>query len=171
MVKPEVLEGNGVLLRAWRAEDAPAVDAIRSDPIVSRWSSLQREDAATWIARQSHRLDGVSLAVTLPPGNAALGKVALGHHDPTTRQAELSYWLLPAARGRRIAIAASRALCDWAFSSLGLQRIVLDIETDNEPSKAVARTLGALPDSGLTRTEVDRQGTQRQLVRWAVTPG
>jgi RimJ/RimL family protein N-acetyltransferase len=166
MRAPEVLDGPHVRLRRWDAGDAQAVEAMCSDPIVSRWSRLPEEDAAAWIARQRDRADGVSLAVTEPPGAAAVGKVALGHHDPEARLAELSFWVVPAARGRGVAVAACRALCGWGFARLGLRAVLLDIDVDNEASRGVARRLGASPPPDPFHIEIDRSGIPRRLITY-----
>jgi RimJ/RimL family protein N-acetyltransferase len=169
---PDVLDGQGVRLRPWRAADVGAVEAIRPDPVVARWSGMANEDAAAWLARHGRRTDGVSLAVTEPPGEAALGKVALGHHDAGARTAELSYWLVPAARGRGLALAACRSLCEWGAASAGLEAVVLDIEVGNEPSLRVARALGATALPGGPHVEIDRHGFPRRLVTflYSLTP-
>jgi RimJ/RimL family protein N-acetyltransferase len=154
-------------LRPWRAADVGAVEAIRSDPVVGRWSRLPDEDAAAWIERQRTRSDGVSLAITQPGADdAAVGKVALGHHDPGAHRAELSYWLLPSQRGSGLASAACRALCLWGFDDMGLATILLDIEVDNEPSRRVAAALGATP--GALHDETDRAGVVRRLVTYSL---
>jgi RimJ/RimL family protein N-acetyltransferase len=165
---PGALDGHGVRLRPWRAADAAIVEAIRADPNVSRWSGLAAEDTAAWIARQCDRGDGVSLAVTEPPGETAVGKVAFGRYDRGAGRAELSYWLIGPARGRGLAVAACRTLCEWGFTSAGLAAIVLDIEVDNEASKRVARALGASPAPGPPRVEIDRGGIPRLLVAYVV---
>jgi RimJ/RimL family protein N-acetyltransferase len=151
-LRPTPLDGHGVRLRPWRLKDAPAVEAMRTDPIVARWSGLPDEGAEAWIARQGAR----SFAITVPPGDAPLGKVALVQRG--ARRAELSYWLLPAARGRGLATAACRTLVGAATD---LDAIVLDIDVDNEPSQRVARALGATP--GGEHVEIDRAGVPRRL--------
>jgi RimJ/RimL family protein N-acetyltransferase len=164
-----VLEACGVRLRPWRAGDAQAVEEIAGDPVVARWSGLASEGAAAWIARQLDRSDGISLAVTVPPDRGAVGKVALGAHDRSARCAELSYWVLPRARGKGVAAAAARALCSWGFTYLGLRTIVLDIEEDNGPSLRLAAALGAVPAG--THVERDRTGVARTLVLHTLARG
>jgi hypothetical protein len=65
-------------------------------------------------------------------------------------------------------VAACRALCEWAFKHLDLVTILLQIDVDNEPSKRVARALGALPAPGPGPIEVDRVGIPRQLVTYTL---
>lgn len=165
-----MLDGDGVRLRRWRPEDAPAVEAIQGDPIVARWSAMSGEDATAWIARQVSRTDGVSLAITAPADDRAVGKAALGDHDAVARRAELSYWLMPDARGRGLATAACRTLAAWGFRTLGLEVILLDIDADNRPSLAVARRLGAVPVRIADHWAIDRAGVRRALILHELGP-
>jgi RimJ/RimL family protein N-acetyltransferase len=107
---PEEISGAGLRLRRWRTTDTPAVEAVRPDPFVSRWSNLTAESADEWIARQRDRTDGVSLGITTAREDIAVGKVALGHVDPNSATAELSYWLVPDAGSRGLATAASHTM-------------------------------------------------------------
>jgi RimJ/RimL family protein N-acetyltransferase len=105
-----------------------------------------------------------------------LGKIALrmpGRASPAATCAairgsdhpvgELSYWVLPEARGRGVASAAVGVLLDRARWSAEVRSVVLDIEVDNIASLRVAQRLGAdrrKPE----RVEVDRQGVARTMV-------
>ncbi len=86
----------------------------------------------------------------------ALGKVALrlpGLTSPATECdaivaadrpiGELSYWLLPHARGRGVADAAVRSMMESIAATTELRSVVLDIEVGNAASEALARRLGA----------------------------
>ena len=72
---------------------------------------------------------------------------------------ELSYWIVPAARGRGLAQAAIRALLPLAAEA-GLKTVVLDIEVDNHASLRVATRLGA-ERRAPERVEPDRAGVLR----------
>jgi RimJ/RimL family protein N-acetyltransferase len=53
-----------------------------------------------------------------------------------------AYWLTPAARGRHTASRSLRLLAGWAFKTLLLAVILLEIHDTNEASKRVAVTSG-----------------------------
>ena len=55
---------------------------------------------------------------------------------------EIGYMLAAPARGRGAATRAVRLLVDWAFETLGLERLELHIDTHNAPSLAVAARAG-----------------------------
>jgi RimJ/RimL family protein N-acetyltransferase len=158
------IDGGDVRLRAWEPADAAWVEPMRGDPQIGRWSGLPGERTDAWIARQAAKR---SYAIVDAVDGRGLGKVALT--DRGAGVAELGYWLLPEARGRGVATRACRALADHGFTALGLKTIVLEIDTDNPASLAVARRLAArVVEEG--RAEADRNGVPRPLVRFELRP-
>ena len=109
-----------------------------------------------------------------------LGKIALRMPDrasPATSCAairasdqpvgELSYWVLPEARGRGVASAAVGVMLDRARQAGGVRSVVLDIGVDNIASLRIAQRLGAdrrQPE----RAEVDRQGVAGTMVVFVI---
>ena len=81
---------------------------------------------------------------------------------------ELSYWLVPEARGRGLACAAARMMISSVLVATGLRSVVLDIEAGNGPSMRLAERLGAERRSP-TRVETDRSGTARTLVVYVLS--
>jgi RimJ/RimL family protein N-acetyltransferase len=147
------LRGDGVLLRDWRAADAPVLEAVCGEWDVCRFTSVpwsySADAAAAWIARnQRNRGAGkvLSLAIAEDGGGAVAGNVNLTRFSRDRRQAALGYWLVPAARGRNLATRAARLLADWGFGQLGLERVELAILPDNVASRRVAERLGATPE-------------------------
>lgn len=147
---------------------------MAGDPRLLRWSSIALDPKA-WLEREIAQSRGPSRAICLPDEARALGRVALRlpefASDAVRCQAvlesdrpagELSYWLLPQARGRGLALAAVRKLLDSVVVPAGLRSVVLDIEVDNGPSLRLAERLGA-ERRNPTRTEIDRSGTPRTL--------
>jgi RimJ/RimL family protein N-acetyltransferase len=166
--QPNRVAGDGVALRPWRPQDAAAVAPMRDDPVVRRWSSLPHGVDA-WLERQRSKPDGVSFALTGAGDDRAVGKMALGHLDLDARHAELSYWVLPAARGRGLAARGARTLAAWGFEALGLRAVLLDIDVDNAPSRRVAEALGARPRDA-PHVETDRNGVPRELLVYELRP-
>ena len=76
--------------------------------------------------------------------------------------AEASYWTYPAFRGRGYATRALRLLCEYGFSALGVERLELYLEPDNEASRAVARGAG-FREEGLLRAR-ERLGKERRYM-------
>lgn len=135
----------GLLLRPWRAADAPAVLAALVDPDIVRWNGQGVGDlaqATAWIARRADRGDGshVSLAVTGDTDGVLLGGVSV--HQIRDGNAAVGYWTAGPARGRGVAAGALRALTTWAFTHLDLHRIELCHAVENPASCRVATRAG-----------------------------
>ena len=164
-----------VRLREWRADDEGQIAPIVGDPHLVRWSSMG-EDVAGWIERQRTGVRGPSLAVCLTGDDRALGKVALrmpGHASPATTceaitpddqpAGELSYWLLPNARGKGLGRLAVQEMVRTVVAGSRLRSVVLDVEESNLASMALAARLGAERREPV-RVERDRTGEPRRLV-------
>lgn len=170
-----------VRLREWRSSDAAAIRPILTDPEVVKWSHIAELGPERWIAEQRRAPRGPSMAVCLPDDDGVLGKVALrlpGRASPATSCAairpqdapvgELSYWVLPHARGRGVARAAAAAMLDLARDQGEVRSVVLDVEVDNLPSIRVAERLGAVRREP-ARAEPDRHGVRRTLAVFVIT--
>jgi ribosomal-protein-alanine N-acetyltransferase len=169
-----------VWLRPWRAEDAPAIAPMLEDPHLLKWSSMADVGIDRWIAEQCAGSRGPSLAICEAGNDRPLGKIALrmpGRASPATTCAairdsdhpvgELSYWVMPEARGRGLARAAISAMLDRARFTTELRSAVLDIEIENIPSLRVAQHLDAERREP-ERVEVDRNGIARTMVVFVV---
>ena len=82
--------------------------------------------------------------------------------DRDAREAEAGYIVAPAARGRGIAVRALRLLTDWSLQELGLERVELRIEVENEPSIRVAERAGFVRE-GVLRSVHFKQGLRANI--------
>ncbi|MEH0844614.1 GNAT family N-acetyltransferase [Micromonospora sp. CPCC 205711] len=135
----------GLRLRPWQPDDAADVVAGYADPAIQRWHcrAMTEPEARAWISAWAQRWraeTGAGWAITDPSG--VLGQISLRHLDLHEGLAEVSYWVLPAARGRRVAPRALRALADWCLTDLGLHRVELRHSTANPASCRVAAHAG-----------------------------
>ncbi|WP_421743239.1 GNAT family N-acetyltransferase [Cellulomonas sp.] len=140
-----ILHAEGLHLRPWRAQDVDAVVAAYADPGIRRWHdrSMDHPEAAAWVASWADRWRaetgaGWAIATT----DAVLGQISLRSFDHGDGRSDISYWVLPAARGRGIATTALATLSTWAFGALGLHRIEVDHSVDNPASCLVATRAG-----------------------------
>jgi RimJ/RimL family protein N-acetyltransferase len=136
-----VLEQDGFVLRPWRASDAPAVAQAYSDPGIQRWHnrSMDGPEAGAWVeswAARWARESGAGWAIGGPAG--LLGQISLRRLDLAEGLAEVSYWVVPAARGRRLAPRALCALSTWLFDQVRVHRVELAHSTMNPASCRVA---------------------------------
>jgi RimJ/RimL family protein N-acetyltransferase len=151
MPQPTIPVDEQLVLRPWRDDDDGAdiatVRAGFAEPDIQRWHFRRMDsddEARDWIATWRHRWDAetdASWAIARAADDHAIGQVGLRTIVLIEAQAQLSYWVLPAARRTATAARAARALTAWAFETLGLYRVFLVHSTANEPSCRVAHRI------------------------------
>jgi RimJ/RimL family protein N-acetyltransferase len=171
------LEGERVILRDWRDEDAPALAPVCGEWDVCAFTSLpwrySEAEALAWIERQRHkRTAGTVLALAIQGRNdeRALGNVNLACRPDADREAEIGYWLIPEARGRGLVTAAASLLIEWALANLGLDRVELAILPQNLASRRVAERLGATPE-GIRERSHEAEGRLWDMTIWSLSAG
>jgi RimJ/RimL family protein N-acetyltransferase len=160
MPQPTITVDEQLVLRPWRDDDdgadAATVRAAFAEPDIQRWHFRRMDsddEARDWIAAWRHRWDeetDASWAIARAADDHAIGQVGLRTIVLIEAQAQLSYWVLPAARRAATAARAARAITAWAFETLGLYRVFLVHSTANEPSCRVAQRI-AFPLEGTLR--------------------
>jgi RimJ/RimL family protein N-acetyltransferase len=148
------LAGPRFALRPWHRDDAPVVAAAYDDPGIRRWHarSMSLAEAVAWIETWPHRWreeTGAGWAIT---GDGVLGQISLRRIDLAEGLAEISYWVLPAARGSGVAAEALETLTGWTFATLGIHRIEVHHSTANAASCRVAERAG-YPYEGTLRSQ------------------
>jgi RimJ/RimL family protein N-acetyltransferase len=164
-----------VRLRRWRLEDAADVAVMAEDRWLSPWSTLV-DGAEQWVRREMAEARGPTRAICLADDDGVLGRVAVRPPELASEAVrceavrasdqpagELSYWLLPSARGRGLAYAAVRLMMTTVVVGSGMRSVVLDIEEGNLPSIRLAERLGAERRSP-TRVHPDRFGAPHTMV-------
>jgi RimJ/RimL family protein N-acetyltransferase len=146
--QPTLPTGDGLVLRPWRAEDAPAVHAAFQDPVLRHWhirAADSEEEVRGWIAAWQRAWEGernVQWAVADAADDRLLGRVALREMVLGDGVAEVAYWTTADARGRGVAARATRTLAHWALDGIGFQRLELSHAVANEASCRVADKTG-----------------------------
>ena len=147
----EPLRDDPTALRPWRDADVPGLVRVCRDEAVVRWTRVPpnytEADARNYLLqRHDAILAGTAAPFAIvsagPPYEELLGSISLIRFDWQHRRAEVGYFLGRDARGRGHATRAVGLICDWAFSSLGLERIELLAATENLPSQRVAERCG-----------------------------
>jgi RimJ/RimL family protein N-acetyltransferase len=155
LTQPE-LHTDGIVLRPWRRSDRPFVLAAYADEDIQRWHcrSMTEEEARDWIAAWPLRWRGETGAGwAVVAGGQVAGHMGLRRLAFGDGVAEVSYWVLPAARGKGLAASALTAVTAWCFGTLGLHRVELEHSTANPASCRVARRAGFAAE-GTKRGEV-----------------
>src|SRR5262245_15684038 len=130
--EPRILKmathGIGAVRREIGAFPAMRRLGIPEEPSIRRWHvrSMTEEEAGTWIGSWSDRWtreSGGGWAIASASG--LLGQISRRRLNLTDGIGEVSYRVLPAARGRRVATRALCALSAWVFDHLDPHRIEL----------------------------------------------
>jgi RimJ/RimL family protein N-acetyltransferase len=162
---PEGLERDGFALRRLRARDAgPFAAAFREDRALGVLIGAEEDPTEhavrRFIARQPGlraRREFLGLAVTdAATRRPFLGQVMLHTFAWEHRRAEVGFWLVPAVRGRGAGRAAVSLLVDWAFGTLGLERLEITTTPDNSGARALAASLGFAQEGVLKARNLER---------------
>lgn len=155
--QPVLDTGDGLRLRPWSPDDAPALRAVYEDPDVRRWhlrslvdDDEAREVAVGWAGRWRDAA-GASWAV-VDDADRLAGRVALRDLSLQDGSAEVAYWTVPAARGRGVVPRALRTATRWAFDA-GFHRLWLEHSVHNPASCRAADKSGYTPE-GVRREAV-----------------
>ncbi|MFJ9738781.1 GNAT family N-acetyltransferase [Streptomyces sp. NPDC101166] len=142
--QPVLATVDGLLLRPWRIEDAPAVHAAFQDPLMHQWHVRACdgvEEAVGWIGEWTRSWGeerDAQWAVVDADSDVLLGRVALRDIVLADGVAEMAYWTTAASRGRGVAGRATVALSRWALDDVGFNRLELLHATANAASCRVA---------------------------------
>jgi RimJ/RimL family protein N-acetyltransferase len=156
---PDVtLRADDFFLRPWEVEDAAWYVEAR-DEKVFKWTRESRDLTIeeTEEAIRSGNRDPEALGFAIIDGRTGerVGSICLAFREKTRDCAEVMYWLAPWGRGRGIATNAVKMLCQWAFRSLGLERVTLKTLVGNTRSQLVAKRAGFQEQSVKNRNDAD----------------
>lgn len=152
--QPEIQVDGDLTLRPWHRSDAPTVIEAFASPDIQRYHFRRfdtESDAEQWIEDcdegwRSERSG--TWAIVEREENRVIGRVTI-FTVLEDGYGEVSYWVLPGARGRGVATRACVAATRWAHD-LGLHRIQLQHSTRNGPSRRVALKAGFV-EEGIRR--------------------
>jgi len=148
-----VLETARLALRDWREEDIPTFAAMCADPeVMKHFPRLLPYDEASAMARRIRAnlsREGWGLwAVEVKGGAPFIGFVGLS--KPEWRDdVEVGWRLAKTAWGHGYATEAARALLQWGFDTLPLNRVQAEADTRNAASARVLEKLGFVHEGTL----------------------
>lgn len=158
-------------LRAWARDDVPALVRACADPLVARYTSVPvpytPEDAVKYVEAGRSPTALPMAAVSRQDPDEVLGAVGLHAVSRARRRGEIGYWTAPWARGRGVATEALSLLSLWAMENLGLGRLDLYAEPENEASHAVALRAG-FERGELVRSGIALRGRRYDVIRFTL---
>jgi len=166
-----------VVLRALRAEDAPAITAACQDPEIRRWVPIipvpyTEADARRFILlslQAWHDGTGYEFAIADAATDGYVGSIGI-HLGPNPHRHAVGYLLAPEARGNGLATRALRLVTRWGFEKLGIERLALWTLPGNIASQRVAEKAG-FRFEGLARNwESGRDDVPVDASMYSMTP-
>ena len=173
--RPPTLITERLLLRELRGLDAEAIATGAGDPRVARFlidvpSPYPIAVARRWITNRIGWWDarrGATLAIVeRSRPDVLLGTASLRRFSRDSR-AELGYWLAHAQWGRGLATEACRAVLEWGFVGLHLERIYAQVLEGNELSCRVLDKLGMMRE-GVKRRHIKHEGALRDVALYGM---
>jgi len=159
-----VLETKRLTLRRPTPDDLHAYAAFYAvtDVTVGRYRGNRSDDEiATILARDIAHWRAKGFGIYLLENKTTqtiLGGAGLAHPDDWPSH-ELTWWLLPDARGKGIATEASRAVIAWGYDVLGWPQVETHMRDENTPARNLAFRLGGTID----RRETFPDGVTRDV--------
>jgi RimJ/RimL family protein N-acetyltransferase len=169
---PPLSDGE-IVLRGWTLSDVPALTAACQDPEIPRWtvvpSPYTERHARDFIEGcAGDRSAGRELALAIVDREGTLlGAIGVGRFDWDDGRAEIGYWIAREARRRAVGVRATRLLARWALTDLGLERLELLANPENEASQRLAERAGFTRE-GVLRRYRRRHGRREDLVMFSL---
>lgn len=170
------LQDELIALRAARAEDVPAVTAACRDPLIARYtlvpSPYGADDAREWFReaeRQRCEGTGIHFLAVSVDDRGVLASVGMNEVTWVHRVGQIGYWVAPEARRRGVAARSVRLLSRWALGSLGLGRVEIRVDVENEASQRVAEVAGFTRE-GVLRSRAESKGRRWDEVMYSLLP-
>jgi [ribosomal protein S5]-alanine N-acetyltransferase len=164
-----------LLLGTFTPEDATELQRLAgareiADTTVSIPHPYDLDHALAWIGQQRReavRGRATNFAIRLLPDGRLIGSAGLRDIDPEHLQAELGFWIGREWWGRGYAREAARAVIQFGFDSLGLNRICAYHMARNPAAGKVLKALG-MRQEGLLRQRVRKWGVYEDVVLYAI---
>jgi RimJ/RimL family protein N-acetyltransferase len=161
------LEDGVIRLRRWEGRDVACVKAAGEDPRIPSGTTVppiySEAEGMAFIKRQWGRQsdgEGLSLAIEEQATSTAVGLIALLFR-PQPLVAGVGFWVIPEARGHRIASRAVALLSPWALHQTSIRRLEAFVDPENLASIRALESSG-FQKEGLLRSYLN--GSQDVLV-------
>jgi len=170
---PPTLKTGRLILRPFEPRDAPVVQRLAGERAVADTTLNIPHPyldgmAEAWIGGHEEALargESLTLAIT-EPAEGVIGAISLALKG-ADRRAELGYWIAVSCWGRGYATEAARAVVQYGFTTLGLNRIEAIHLTRNPASGRVMEKIG-MQCEGVHRQWVRKNGVFEDVSRYAI---
>ncbi len=170
-----ILETERLKLRKVKKKDCRDLYEYCCDPVSSRYSDWQpHEDAAVTkqfikgLLSAEHRGEYFMWCIEIKETGKVIGSISLTDIDRHYKVAELGYGIQKAYYGKGYATEAAKAVLEYLFCTVGVQRVFARIATANLPSVRLAVRLDMECD-GLLRKGIYLDGKCHDVYIYAIT--
>jgi RimJ/RimL family protein N-acetyltransferase len=142
--------------------------AWRNQESIRKWfintNLIDENQHLAWFRRYLERDDDFLFIIEdKARGNRPVGQISIYQVDRQNLSAEYGRIMIgdEEARGKGLAKAATNLVLEFAFETLGLQVITLEVRNENEPALAIYNSCGFQvtgEKNGLIYMSLDRQG-------------
>ena len=172
------LEGQRVLIRPYRLEDADALweALVESRDHLRPWLPFADEtevecrdflvhNVTRWLLREDF-----GASIWQREGGRFLGGIGAHPRDWNVPTFEIGYWLCASAEGYGYLMEAGRLFTSYFFDHLGAKRLEIRCAARNIRSANVARRLGFLQEARLRNNRVAPDGTLSDTLVFSMIP-
>ena len=131
-----------LLLRRLVADDAPAIQQLRSDDLVNKYLDrpklISLAECLAYVKKIDANLaNGNSCywGICFKEDKKLIGTICLWNFDPEKEMADLGYELMPAYQGKGIMLEAVESVIDFGFDMMQLKVILALTHPENEGSR------------------------------------
>jgi RimJ/RimL family protein N-acetyltransferase len=153
-VKP-VLNGRQTTLRPFSDEDLPGIAAALADAEVLRLTGSIHSSAEaigrqphiddrmrSWYKSRSDQDDRLDLAIVDRHSAGCVGEVVLNNWEPANESCSFRILIGPGGRGRGLGTEATSLILHYAFTTLSLHRVGLEVYAFNPRARRVYEKVG-----------------------------
>lgn len=174
------LRGERVIVRPYRAADAPALQEAVAEsrdhlrpwlPFADEHQTV--EESLDWIARSmAHWLlrEVIGAALWDARTGRYVGGSGLHPRNWDIGFFEIGYWVRASAEGQGYITEAVKLQTDFAFAHLGANRVMIRCDARNTRSAAVPRRLGYVEEARLRHDSRATDGTLRDTLVFSLIP-
>ena len=149
-------------MRAWREDDVEAALKIvlRNREHLQTYMQWMTPDYSIESARKfivegiKNRLDKITLGLAVIRDGRLIGSTGFNRLDWTAKVCEIGYWIDRDEEGKGTITKACKAMIDYAFDELEMNRVEIRCSTANSRSAAVPGRLGFKLEGTLRQAEV-----------------
>jgi ribosomal-protein-serine acetyltransferase len=153
---------DGFEMRAWREDDiAAALEIVLENrehlQTFMQWMTPEYsiEDAQRFLFEGiKNRLDKINLGLAVLEDGRLIGSTGFNRFDWKARVCEIGYWIDHRHEGKGIVTKACKAMIEYAFDELEMNRVEIRCSSENVRSAAVPERLGFTKEGLLRQAEV-----------------